>query len=105
LLRPRLTSFASPGHSDTLVTPRNTGSEARASARPTVSPLKLLDSPCAKTQSGEVIDVRRAVRSQLTILLLLGAVVLLAVPAVPQEQTGTLLFVGPAAEPQTLLLD
>lgn len=38
-------------------------------------------------------------------LLLLGGVVLLAISAVAQEQTGTVLFLGPAAEPQTLLLD
>jgi hypothetical protein len=49
--------------------------------------------------------VRRVVPSQLTILPLLCVVVLLAVPAVAQEQTGTLLFLDPVAEPQTLLLD
>ena len=49
--------------------------------------------------------MRRVVPSHLTILLLLGVVVLLAVPTVAQEQTGTLLFLGPATEPQTLLLD
>ena len=49
--------------------------------------------------------MRRVVPSQLTILPLHGVVVLLAVPAVAQEQIGTLLFLDPAAEPQTLLLD
>jgi hypothetical protein len=38
--------------------------------------------------------VRRVVPSQLTILPLLCVVVLLAVPAVAQEQTGTLHFLG-----------
>ncbi len=49
--------------------------------------------------------MRRALRSQLTLLLFFSAVVLPAAHAVAQEQAGTLTFVCAAAEPQTLLLD
>ena len=68
--------------------------------RAQVTPLQV---GCAQVGTLEINN--RVVPSQLTIQLLVGAVVLLAVPAVAQELTGTLLFVGPAAQSQTLLLD
>jgi len=57
---------------------------------------------------GGTIDVRRALRSQLTLLTLLGAALLVTVPAVAQdtqETPGTLSFVSVGSEPQTLLLE